>query len=377
MYHVALKRLADDLGRRDWVRKLVDNESTAAQVAWGFLDSDEYKASTSQISKYIEDLYLLLLDRDSDEKGLSDWIKVAETGVSRRYLANGFIRSIEFTDLCDKYQIVRGELEMNEARDIYHKVANLVVSHYVNGLGRFPSGEEINYWVEQVIKGYASDLVYGVFQSSEYKSQNKTNDGFVEDLYKSLLFRDPDNGKKDWIDKLNKGNTRNDIIKQFLSTEEFKALCDRCGIEPFEKHRFPRAVEVLDQVGWSLRAAFDWSSGMPYYGHTADMPSTPDNGSDWFCNYGYDHYKGNCYVMAGTFYQMAIELGYKARQVYGRVPRVDGTYSKHSWVEIIINDTTYVFDPQFEGKTGRNGYYFTYGRSGTWRYIKDGVMATW
>lgn len=377
MYLIALKRQADDTGRRDWVRMLVDNELTAAQVVWGFLDSDEYNLSQPQMSKYVEDLYLLLLDRASDENGLSNWMKVAETGVSRKYIANRFIRSEEFTNLCGKYQIVRGELLMSEARDIHHKVANMVVSHYVNCLNRYPSGEEINYWVEQVIKGYASDLVYGVFLSSEYQSKNKTKDEFVDDLYKSLLLRNPDNGKKDWIDKLNKGKTRNDIIKQFLSTEEFGALCDKYGIEPFEKHRFPRAVEVLDKVGWSLRAAFDWSSGMPYYGHTDDMPSTPDNGMEWFCNYGYDHYKGNCYVMAGTFYQMAIELGYKARQVYGRVPRVDGTYSTHSWVEIIIDGTTYVFDPQFEGKTGRNGYYFTYGRSGTWRYIKDGVMASW
>ena len=105
MYYVALKRSADDTGRRDWVRMLVDNKSTAAQVVWGFLDSDEYNASTPQISKYIEDLYLLLLNRTSDDDGFSDWISVAETGVSRRYLANGFIRSKEFTNLCEKYQI--------------------------------------------------------------------------------------------------------------------------------------------------------------------------------------------------------------------------------------------------------------------------------
>ena len=36
---------------------------------------------------------------------------------------------------------------------------------------------------------------------------------------------------------------------------------------------------------------------------------------------------------------------------------------------IVINGTTYVFDPNFENENpGRNGYQITYGQSGTWKY---------
>ena len=44
------------------------------------------------------------------------------------------------------------------------------------------------------------------------------------------------------------------------------------------------------------------------------------------------------------------------------------------WVEIKINGTTYVFDPDFTNETGRNGYMITYGQSGTWRYNRGSVM---
>ena len=40
----------------------------------------------------------------------------------------------------------------------------------------------------------------------------------------------------------------------------------------------------------------------------------------------------------------------------------------HGWVEIVMNGTVYVFDPNFTYWTGRNGYKITYGMSGTYRY---------
>lgn len=377
LYSVALNRVADNGGRRNWVSALVNGSADASGTAWGFLNSAEYKSLGRSDDEYIEDLYRLFLGRESDAVGKEDWVEFAASGVSRKYLARGFADSQEFSNLCATYHIAKGNLELTEVRDLHPMVASLVVSHYKSCLERVPSASEINYWTEKVISSYASALIYGVFHSSEYASKEKSNAEFAEDIYQAVLQREPDDGIQGWIEKLDQGEKKDIVLEGFMTSAEFEKFCEQSGIKSMEKHRFPRAVAVLNQVGWNLRAAYDWSSGMPYYGHTDDMPGTPENGNAWFANYGYDHYKGNCYVMAGTFYQMAVELGYKARQVYGRVPRRDGTYSTHSWVEIIINGTTYVFDPQFEGKTGRNGYYFTYGKSGTWRYIKDGTMATW
>ncbi len=137
---------------------------------------------------------------------------------------------------------------------------------------------------------------------------------------------------------------------------------------------YPKAVAILDKIGWDLKKAFDWSASLPYYGHTADMPQDKTPGIKWYADYGFDNLKGNCYVMAATFCEMARTLGYEAKQISGKVPLVSGGLGPHSWVEIIIDGITYVFDPNFTNDTGRNGYQISYGQSGTWRYVKEDVM---
>ena len=124
------------------------------------------------------------------------------------------------------------------------------------------------------------------------------------------------------------------------------------------------AYNVLNQVGWNLRAAYNWSANLPYVNYSND----PSPGSKNFAIHGFKIKTGDCYVMAGTFYYMAKLLGYDAHQIAGYVPLRSGNMGVHSWVEIDINGSTYVFDPDFTHETGRNGYQISYGMSGTWRY---------
>ena len=105
------------------------------------------------------------------------------------------------------------------------------------------------------------------------------------------------------------------------------------------------------------------------------MPEDPSPGIEWFADFGFTYRKGNCYVMAATFYEMAVLLGYAPRQMSGRVPLASGGWGPHSWVEIDFNGQTYVFDPDFTYGTGRNGYMISYGQTGTWRYADYSPMS--
>lgn len=129
---------------------------------------------------------------------------------------------------------------------------------------------------------------------------------------------------------------------------------------------------IYNQVGRDLYACFMWSANMDYYAQGDDVPGgyTP---SQWFSIYGMENGRGDCQVMAATFYQLAKGLGYDAHYLQGYVPLMAGGMGDHGWVEINMNGTTYVFDPDFQHETGRNGYQITYGASGTWRYT-DGVF---
>lgn len=120
----------------------------------------------------------------------------------------------------------------------------------------------------------------------------------------------------------------------------------------------------LDYIGRSLWSAFNWSASIPYSWTSA----TAAPGSEWFACYGFRNGYGDCYVMAATFCYMAKALGYEAHQMDGYVPSRGGGRTPHSWVEVVINGSTYVFDPDFTHETGRNGYQISYGTSGTWIY---------
>lgn len=140
-------------------------------------------------------------------------------------------------------------------------------------------------------------------------------------------------------------------------------------------YKYPYAAAKLDQIGWDLKAAFNAAAGITYYGHTDDMPQDTNTTMEWYANYGFKNGKGNCYVMAAMFCEMAQAIGYEAHQISGKVPLAKGGYGAHSWTEVTVDGTVYVCDPDFTNETGRNGYMIAYGQSGTWRYVKETVMS--
>ena len=129
---------------------------------------------------------------------------------------------------------------------------------------------------------------------------------------------------------------------------------------------YPQACAVLDQVGWNLRAAFDWS--VMDYVYT---PGDASLGARYFANLGFQRHYGDCYVMAACLSEMAKALGYDAHCVYGGVKSNSrpGMNEIHGWVEIVIDGELYVMDPSFHQHGGGNGYLIHYGDKGTWVYV--------
>ena len=92
--------------------------------------------------------------------------------------------------------------------------------------------------------------------------------------------------------------------------------------------------------------------------------------------YGFKNRKGNCYVLAAMFCEMAQLLGYDAHLISGKVPLAaahGGGYGPHGWVEIPENRTNYIYDPDYALETGKNGYKLVYGNT-AWSYIKLGEI---
>ncbi len=111
MYTVVLNRRADAAGLNDWTKRLMNGTANGAQLADGFISSDEFVNRNLSNEKYIKVLYRAFFNREPDEGGFNVWMNELAKGVSRRDVMKGFVHSVEFSDLCAAYGIIRGEIQ--------------------------------------------------------------------------------------------------------------------------------------------------------------------------------------------------------------------------------------------------------------------------
>ncbi|WP_051233642.1 transglutaminase domain-containing protein [Butyrivibrio sp. NC3005] len=231
----------------------------------------------------------------------------------------------------------------------------------------------INYGMKEGRKGNQE------FDVIAYKTRYKDlQEAFGDDLtkyYMHYLTRGKTEGRNASADGLVTVNDE-ETAKSALNATDNETNSKPDNNKKTKYEEYPQAVAVLNKVGWKLENAFKWSSSLTYYGHGAPgMPAEPSPGVKWFADFGFTNHKGNCYVMAATFYEMAKCLGYSPRQMSGLVPSRKRGLTPHSWVEIDVNGQTYVFDPDYTYGTGKNGFMIQYGQKGTWRYQSYSVMS--
>lgn len=71
----------------------------------------------------------------------------------------------------------------------------------------------------------------------------------------------------------------------------------------------------------------------------------------------FEQHRGNCFVYAAAFYQLAKGLGYDAQYVEGQVGMAAGGYGPHGWVIIRMNGASYICDPEAQDEIGRYNFY--------------------
>ena len=108
LYQTVLEREADSSGLEMWKKLLVNQETTGAEIAYGFIFSEECLNKNLNDEAYIDLLYIAFFDRSSDASGKATWLNELKIGKSREYVFAGFVNSSEFNVLCNKYGIKQG-----------------------------------------------------------------------------------------------------------------------------------------------------------------------------------------------------------------------------------------------------------------------------
>ena len=105
LYHIALGRGSDEIGRNYWISSLNKGEKTGSEVAYGFFFSPEFIGTNYSNEEYVESLYNAILGRYSDPEGLINWVNALNNGMTREEVFNGFVTSPEFSELCSSYGV--------------------------------------------------------------------------------------------------------------------------------------------------------------------------------------------------------------------------------------------------------------------------------
>lgn len=240
LYNECLDRTPDYSGYCYWINLLKTHQMTGAQVAYGFINSDEFKNRNYCDSCYVEKMYRAILGRPSDSAGKQYWVNLIASGNSREWVYNGFVTSIEFTNICNSYGVVRGSQVSLPAIGSYNvgncsgcgkndDVSEFVERLYVTCLNRNSDWEGKKHWVTLLKSKQqtGTQVAYGFVFSQEFKGRNFSNADYIEHLYHACLGRGSDpEGKQYWIRLMNAGYNRERVFYGFANSVEFAGICN-------------------------------------------------------------------------------------------------------------------------------------------------------
>ncbi len=249
LYRVFLDRDPDDDGLNGWTEQIVSGRITASEAAAGFIFSPEFINRNLCNSHFIDYLYRGLFNRSADDGGKADWMTRISEGYSREMVAQGFLTSPEFIDLCESYGVLCGTgLSDIPAYGTVQRahctiaacpnespIVELVTNLYRTTLDREPEEEGLAFWVKNVADHAFTGrfTVNGFVTSEEYSNKGKSNAEYITDLYHAIFGRDPDEeGFRYWLDRMNnEGLTREGVLNGFTGSPEFILQCNNAGIE--------------------------------------------------------------------------------------------------------------------------------------------------
>ena len=229
-YQNVLGRPSDPDGLAGWVN-LMQTQSSS-QVAFGFLQSEEFESKGLDDAAFINILYQTLFDRPPDGAGFNGWMTQLREGRLREMVIYEFTRSREFKDLSDSFGVVA----VNAADEAAYGIRAFTERFYTLVLGRHPDQGGFDGWVSGLASGSITggELARAFFLSPEYEGKNVSDSAFIDDCYQAFFGREADpGGKQGWLDALAQGMSRSEVLDGFISSAEFIALAESFGIKPF------------------------------------------------------------------------------------------------------------------------------------------------
>ncbi len=165
VYKAMLNRDADEEGEEYWLKRLRDGSTSRSLIIYEFGFSKEFENLCKKfdiepfkredyLEAFVKRLYILVLGREYDPKGLNDWVKALKNG---EQTASSIVKNFFFSEEF---------LNKNIDEEEFVKIAYLTI------LGREASKEDLNFWREKLVKKEISEekLLDDFLNSKEFKN---------------------------------------------------------------------------------------------------------------------------------------------------------------------------------------------------------------
>ena len=238
IYKYILGREPEAEGQEFWASELLGFNRSGAEVANGFLFSEEFLNRNTTDEEFVTILYNTFFGREPDEGGLAYWLDQLKTGtMDRATVASGFVYSKEWANTCAEYGIASGcdtqpDIEIEPTQLTFDFVSRI----YERALGREAEKEGLDYWSRELANYRITGEQVGAmfFMSEELTNQNLNNGEFINRLYATFLDREADaDGRAYWVSVLEQGTDRLSVVMGFTRSPEFTDKCVDARIKPY------------------------------------------------------------------------------------------------------------------------------------------------
>ena len=239
IYIFVLDREPEKEGAAFWTDELWNFRRSGAEVAQGFIFSDEFAARNTDDTEFVTILYQTFFGRSPEDEGLVYWTsQLASGAMDRVTVANGFIYSQEWADTCAMYGIRSGgDIVSSKTIKPTELTYSFVERMYTTAMGREFDREGREYWASLLANFELSGEDVGVsfFLSDEMVSYNLSDEEFLNRLYKTFMDRESDSeGAAYWLSVMASGSARADVVYGFTRSPEFTEKCVNARILPFK-----------------------------------------------------------------------------------------------------------------------------------------------
>lgn len=233
LYTIALNRPSEPEGKQYWVDQVTKNGATGADCARFFLlGAPEFMQRKLSNEDFLETLYQVFFNRGSDPEGKAFYLNALANGASKQYVVECFIESREWCDVCADYGVKSGVRNPCGTKPSRMAIA-FVIRLFDNCLCRPADDEGLNYWALGLTNGQMSgaQVARFFFNSPEMKARNSSNEEYLWRVYETFFDRRPDSlGMRYWLDLLENGLPKEELVEKFIYSKEFAKVCNDYGI---------------------------------------------------------------------------------------------------------------------------------------------------